>query len=290
MDRAARIIEAMAKVRPSHYVVGIGGLALLRNWFRGQEVSTPRVETLADTIANIDRSPINIALEISELDVVEGYGAWAPVYDAPTNPLIIAEEPVVNALIDRMPAGIALDAACGTGRHTEYLRSRGHRVVAIDMAPAMLAKAREKVPGARFCLADLTNIPLAAASFDLAVCSLALDHAPELTRPIVELARVVRPDGWAIVSDFHPINRLFGGGAFFQGGDGNFGFVRSFYHDHAEYVSAFVAAGFEIRECAEPRWGEREIATMGVTSAAPETFREALSGLPLALVWLLRRR
>ena len=137
------------------------------------------------------------------MNVTDGYAAWSSVYDGGGNPLINAEEPVVRALIDRFPSGHALDAACGTGRHTHHLRSRGHRVTAIDITPHMLDKARLKVPDAAFCLGSLAALPFEDAAFDLAVCSFALEHAPDMTAPIGELARVVRPGGWAIISDFH---------------------------------------------------------------------------------------
>jgi len=280
----------MARIRPSHYVLGVQGLALLRNWFRGEEAATPRLEELAQTIAGLEQSPINRSFELHEMNVTDGYAAWSSVYDGGGNPLINAEEPVVHALIDRFPSGHALDAACGTGRHTQHLRSRGHRVTAIDITPHMLDKARLKVPEAAFCLGGLAALPFEDAAFDLAVCSLALEHTPDMTAPIGELARVVRPGGWAIISDFHPINRLLGGGAFFRSDDGRMGIVQSFYHDQAEYVSAFVSAGFEIRECAEPRWGEAEVKMIASAPAAPEAFRAAMVGLPLAVVWLLARR
>ena len=280
----------MARIRPSHYVLGVQGLALLRNWFRGEDASMPRVDALAQTVAGLEQSPMNRPFELLDMSVTDGYAAWSSVYDGGGNPLINAEEPVVHALIDRFPSGRALDAACGTGRHTRHLRSRGHRVTAIDITPHMLDKARLKVPDAAFCLGSLAALPFEDAAFDLAVCSLALEHAPDMTAPIGELARVVRPGGWAIISDFHPMNRLFNGGAFFRSDDGRIGIVQSFYHDHAEYVSAFISAGFEIRECAEPRWGEAEVKMITMAAAAPEAFRAAMLGLPLAVVWLLARR
>jgi ubiquinone/menaquinone biosynthesis C-methylase UbiE len=281
---------SMPKIRPAHYLLGVQGLALLRNWFRGEDTALPLVEALTRTLGRLEQSQLNVPLEMLEMDVADGYAAWSSVYDTGGNPLISAEEPVVQALIDRLPAGRALDAACGTGRHTQYLHSRGHQVAAIDMTPGMLGKARVKVPEARFALSSLTELPFAAASFDLAVCSLALEHTPDLASPISELARVVRPGGATIISDFHPMNRLFNGGAFFRSDDGRMGIVRSYFHDHAAYVSAFVAAGFEIRECIEPRWSEVEVKMITTAAAAPDSFRTAMLGTPLALVWLVTRR
>jgi SAM-dependent methyltransferase len=285
-------MASMPKIRPLHLVLGIEGVALIRNWTAGDEVVAPRIQEMARLLTDFDRHPLNITLDAPELDVTAGYAEWSKTYDEPGNPLIAAEEPAVRRLIDTIPVGTALDAACGTGRHASYLRQRGHRVVAADGSAEMLARARAKVPGADFCLGGLTRLPLAAASFDLAVCSLALDHVERLAPPIAELARVVRPGGWAIISDIHPILLLLGGGAFFQGEDRNYAAVREFYHAHSEYVAALVSAGFDIRECIEPQWTERELAMTprAVLSAAPDAFREARLGTPIALVWLAVRR
>ncbi|WP_420120750.1 class I SAM-dependent methyltransferase [Nakamurella sp.] len=46
---------------------------------------------------------------------------------------------------------------------------------------------------------DATNIPFAADSFDLILCSHVLEHIPDDSRAIRELARVLRPGGTAIL-------------------------------------------------------------------------------------------
>ena len=47
--------------------------------------------------------------------------------------------------------------------------------------------------------ADLTDIPLPDASIDGVISSHVLEHIPDDERAMAELARVVRPGGWAIV-------------------------------------------------------------------------------------------
>jgi SAM-dependent methyltransferase len=69
--------------------------------------------------------------------------------------LIDVEQPIVREILNGLPVGVALDAACGTGRHTQYLASLGHRVVAVDSSPDMLAVARMRVPDAEFLDGDL---------------------------------------------------------------------------------------------------------------------------------------
>ena len=69
----------------------------------------------------------------------------------------------------------------------------GHRVLGVDITPEMLARARDRVPGAEFQTADLRKLPADDASFDLIVCGLALAHLPELDGAVRELARALAP-------------------------------------------------------------------------------------------------
>jgi SAM-dependent methyltransferase len=140
-------------------------------------------------------------------------------------------------------------------------------------------------------LGNLTALPLEDASVDIVVCSLALTHCERLGPPVAELARVVRPGGRLIVSDFHPLQILIGGSAFFVDSDGRPGHVRSFAHLHEDYLAAFAAAGLSVRRCLEPRLDDQAVAMAsgGLMPLASEIFRGALLGLPEALVWELAR-
>lgn len=79
--------------------------------------------------------------KIRPIPVVEGYGAWEEAYDQPGNQLIDLEQPIVWEILDGLPRGIALDAACGTGRPAEYLARLGRTVIGVDSSPRMLAVA-----------------------------------------------------------------------------------------------------------------------------------------------------
>jgi hypothetical protein len=106
----------MTKVNVGHYVLGAQGLGLLRNWLSGDPAALER--RLAELRRCVDpgRPPLTLELEVSKLGVLDGYARWSTSYDSAPNPLIRVEQPVVRAWIDAAPAGVALDAACGTGR------------------------------------------------------------------------------------------------------------------------------------------------------------------------------
>lgn len=78
-------------------------------------------------------------------------------------------------LVDAMaPRGAhILDAGCGPGRVGGYLAAAGHRVVGVDVDPALIAAAEEDHPGPRWLVGDLAELDLPSRGigdpFDLIV-------------------------------------------------------------------------------------------------------------------------
>ena len=268
-------------------------MGVLRSWLGADRAAIDaRVADLERLLRERDAEPL-LALELPapEVDSVTGYAAWAGTYDVLPNPLIRVEEPAVRRLLGGVPAARALDAACGTGRHADFLAARGHRVAGVDRSPAMLAHARARVPQATLAVGSLVALPIADASVDVAVCALALMHLPELRPAVAELARVLRPGGVLVVSDLHPTMLTLGGSALYQGADGTVGRVAGWVHRHEDYVAAFGATGLTLRSCVEPPWGEDDLPLLGgpFYSLAPEAVRAAFLGLPGALVWSVEK-
>lgn len=282
----------MSRVNAGHFVLGTGGLALLRRWLIADaDELRRRVEEISRLAGAPDQGPLAIRFDADELDVKAGYARWSATYDAAPNPLIRVEEPVVRAMIDAAAAGDALDAACGTGRHAAYMAARGHRVTGVDATPEMLEKARERVPDADLREGDLESLPIDDASAELAVCGLALSHLAQITPAVAELARVLRPGGRLIISDLHPTMMVLGATALFLEGDGSAGNVRSFHHSHGEYLAAFQDVGLRVLRCAEPALEEQDLLALsgGLVRIVEDAFRSAWVGLPQAIVWELTR-
>ena len=280
------------RVRLREVLIGVEGLALLRQLFDGDDqAAEARLAEVRGLVDPARDAVLDAQVEVPELGVTEGYGRWSTTYDAPGNPLIAVEQPAVWSLLATSATGRALDAACGTGRHTRRLVDLGHRVVGVDTTPEMLQRARAAVPEAELVRGDLAALPLQPASVGLAVCSLALDHAPAVLDPVRELARVVRPGGRLVISDVHPVLSALGVAAYFQAADGSSGFVRNHRHVHGEYLDAFAEAGLEVRRCIEPRFGPNEVGLQALAMRfVPAAASAAYLGLPAALVWDLVRR
>jgi SAM-dependent methyltransferase len=88
-----------------------------------------------------------------------------------------------------------LDLCCGQGNVSEALVNRGCQVVGVDFSPAMLAFARDRVPGATFIEADAQDLPFGDAEFDVVVSNLGVCHIPDQPRALSEVRRVLRLGG-----------------------------------------------------------------------------------------------
>jgi len=272
-------------------IVGVTGLALCRHVLSGpRNRSRQRIDELRALLAAGDAGWE--AVPAGELAPVAGYALWAAAYDAPGNPLIAVEQPIVRALLDRAPRGRALDVACGTGRHAAYLAASGHEVVGVDSSAKMLQVARRRLPGVELRQASIESLPFADGCFDLVVCALALTHLPSLDRATAELARVVRRGGGRLVlSDIHPCHvAVLDGQARFQLPDGSGGFIRNHVHLHADYLAAFRRGGLDVLDCVEPTVRAEDARAEPLHRLAPEAVTDAMVGLPYVLLWELARR
>jgi SAM-dependent methyltransferase len=278
-----------AKPTLGELLLGIEGLALLRLAFGDDaEARSARVSEIRSLLRDLDEMPeLAAPLAAPECDTTEGYALWSETYDQPLR-LFPIEHPTMCALLDPLPASVVLDAACGTGRYSQYLAGRGHRVIGVDRSGAMLEKAREKLPGSEFREGDLEALPLEAGSVDAAVCALALVHLPEVDRAIAELARVVRPGGRVIISDVHPFLVLLGWQAQFRAAGGGTGFMRLHPHLPSAYCQACAAAGLRVRTCHEPLLTP-ESAVTAAAERLPEANRAAWVGLPGVVIWDLEK-
>jgi len=126
---------------------------------------------------------------------VEGFSETAENYAATMAPSLrtMAVRVVQRA---RLQVGERiLDAGTGTGAGAAASLTSGREVIGVDAAPGMLAIARREVRGARFVEADFSNLPFAAASFDVVISVHALHFAVDQVATLAEWRRVTLPGG-----------------------------------------------------------------------------------------------
>ena len=237
---------------PLAYLLGLEGLALLRGW-AGDFDRDFVLERLAEVRRLLDHPALagHEGVEVARGTARAGYAQWAASYDQP-NALFDRDQPAVLEIVDRLPAGAALDAACGTGRYASLLVERGHAVVGVDGSPEMLDVARARVPSGDFRLGDLTALPIDDDAVDLVVCALAISHVADLGRVLRELARVLRPGGHLVISDAHHELVFRGSVVKALGPDGEPGLVATYRHTPGDYLRAALPLGLQVRRCEEP--------------------------------------
>ncbi|MDQ1462830.1 MAG: hypothetical protein QOI08_4314, partial [Actinomycetota bacterium] len=129
------------------------------------------------------------------------------------------DRPACLGLLGHLRGKRVLDAACGPGLYAADLVGRGATIVGFDQSQRMVGLARSRVAGGDFRVHDLGD-PLdwiADATFDLALCALALEYVDDRVSALRELRRVIKPDGALVISRQHPTaDWLHHGGSYFE--------------------------------------------------------------------------
>lgn len=289
---------------PLAYLLGLEGVALMRA-FAGEYGRAFTEERFAEIRDLLDRAhEFEPGVEVRPLPVAEGYDGWAVRYDGEDNGCFPMRDDLLAPMLDRLEPGRALDAACGTGAVARQLVARGHEVTGVDLSAAMLARAREAVPEATFLVGDLTDLPVADASMDHVVCSLALTHLPDLDPFFAEAARVLRPGGHLLLLD---TRGHFTGSASYpliqQAPDGRVGYLAGHSHGLGDYVRAALRYRFIVRGCEESHRDDvvdLDEAPQPLTPGPPDIWElhpwiptaanAAKAGHPVVVAWELQLR
>jgi SAM-dependent methyltransferase len=238
---------------PLAYLLGLEGIALLDAWAGDHDRAF--TDARLDEIRRLldDEKLRDRGVHAERVSTVTAYQQQAAGYDAEAGGgLFAADEPVVAEYLGGREPGVALDAACGTGRFAEFLAGRGHRVIGVDSSPDMLAHARRRVPDGDFHVAELERLPLPDDSMDVIVCALALVHVPRLEPVLAEFVRVLRPGGDLVISDIHHEHVTRGSVITARGPAGEPCIVATYRHRLGDYLRPALSLGLQVRRCEEP--------------------------------------
>lgn len=154
---------------------------------------TPPTEPTEPTYLTVTRAAYD-AVAVAYADVVRTSLAASPMDRAMLG--VFAEHVLVAG------GGRVGDLGCGPGRLTAYLDERGLDVFGVDLAPGMVAVAREAHPDLRFEVGSLGDLDLADGSLAGVVAWYSLIHTPPERQPRIfaELARVLAPGGHLLLA------------------------------------------------------------------------------------------
>jgi 2-polyprenyl-3-methyl-5-hydroxy-6-metoxy-1,4-benzoquinol methylase len=104
--------------------------------------------------------------------------------------------------------GPVLDAGCGDGYASCKLASQGFTVEGVDIAGEMIRlandRAKEQQVSVRFQTGDISRLPFANESFAGILCINVVEFTPSPLQALLELKRVLKPDGVLIVGILGP--------------------------------------------------------------------------------------
>src|SRR5262249_53915539 len=92
---------------------------------------------------------------------------------------------------------LVLDAGCGGGRYSRPVGAPAARMVGVDLssAAAQAASLCAGLPDVLIVQANLLDLPVADAAFDLVFSIGVLHHTPDPRRAFAQIARKVKPGG-----------------------------------------------------------------------------------------------
>lgn len=101
---------------------------------------------------------------------------------------------LLGSALPEAPARVA-DLGCGTGSLTRLLVDEGYAVDGVDFSPAMVARARAKVPEAEFVVGDASEPPLGRAAYDVVLSRHVLWALADPAAALVRWVDLLRPGG-----------------------------------------------------------------------------------------------
>jgi SAM-dependent methyltransferase len=165
----------------------------------------------------------------------------------------LQHKPLDRQLLDRFAdavrdVGPACDIGCGPGQIARYLHERGVHVCGVDISPNMVEQARRLTPAIEFRQGDMRRLEEADGTWAGITALFSIIHVSrdDLTRVLVELRRVLRPNGLLLLS-FH-----IGDDSMHLEEWWGYKVCIDFFFFQSEEVASYLrAAGFEIEEIIE---------------------------------------
>ena len=192
-------------------------------------------------------------------------------------------------LIDKALDGTAdwiLDVGANTCGESEYLTTRGYRIIANDINEVALEVSRERCarfgrPSPTYLACDAQNLDLDDARVSFVIFNESLHHMPDARRALAEAARVLKPGGRVFLYEpyaYNPYRRLSEVRDYFRGSvEKSFG-VRQLRRLLAD--AGFEMVSLERHVCTASEW---KLAQFGPTH---RVLRRLYVAVSKRMLWL----
>jgi cyclopropane fatty-acyl-phospholipid synthase-like methyltransferase len=173
------------------------------------------------------------------------YGYWSGPDDC--SPVAEATERLTDLVLGELdvPAGgTVLDVGCGIGKPAVRLaREHGVDVTGISVSAAEVAKANAR--------AAAQDPPFGDSSFDGVLAFQSMMHMPDRAKVLQQIARLLRPGGALVVTDFYRAAPLTDAGRAAMAAFARIFYVNDTLYDMAEYRSLLTGSGFAVEQVLE---------------------------------------
>jgi len=93
-----------------------------------------------------------------------------------------------------------LDLGCGNGAQTVYFKAVARNILGLDVVPIDRAESSVGVGAFDFVRSDASALPVKNGLFDLVTAFEVLEHFPDDSAAVGEVARSLKPDGYFLFS------------------------------------------------------------------------------------------
>jgi ubiquinone/menaquinone biosynthesis C-methylase UbiE len=179
----------------------------------------------------------------SLMSAPDSYSFTAALYDGLIEPTLKGVRRIAREVVPPEPGWRVLDVGCGTGTGLEAYADAGCRVTGVEVSEAMLARAAARLGDrADLHLVDGERFPCDGNTFDLVTATMVVHGVPIEDRAglLAEMARVVKPEGRLLITDFRFGSLRGWRGPFFKRVSE---IVERFSGHHAGYRSFKTAGG-----------------------------------------------
>ena len=216
------------------------------------------------------------------LSPLRGYQLWSETWESDPSAIVALESRWTAPWLADLRGKTVVDASCGVGRWLTHAQTQGAVVFGTDFCQEMLLQAARK-PGLarRLVRADTRRLPLPDHCADITLCALSLGHMQPMESALSEIARIVRPGGALIVTDFHPDAGSHGWKRTFRR-NGQLYEIDQYPYTKERLIECARASGLILQNLLEPAFDEPERAIFN--GAGKPDLYEQVRGIPAVLL------